>query len=77
LGGLVDTAKKQGDITQDIPTDVLVYAAIGRVRDPELNILIADGRIQPEALAEMMVQMFLGGVITDWQRSKMRRVPRS
>lgn len=76
LGGLFDTAKKQGDITQDIPTEVLVYAAIGRVRDPELDTFIADGRVQPEALVEMMVQMFLGGVITDWQRSKMRRMPR-
>jgi AcrR family transcriptional regulator len=77
LTELVDTAKKQGDIVQDIPTDVLVYAAIGRVRDPELDPLIADGRIQPEALVDMLVQMFLGGIVTDWQRSKMRRLPRS
>jgi AcrR family transcriptional regulator len=76
LTGLVDTAKKQGDVLQDIPTEVLVYAAIGRVRDPELDPLIADGRIQPEALVDMLVQMFLGGVVTDWQRSKMRRLPR-
>ena len=39
------------------------------------SVLIADGRIQPEALVEMLVQMFLGGVVTDWQRSKMRRLP--
>jgi len=77
LAGLVDTAKKQGDVMQDIPTEVLVYAAIGRVRDPELDPLIADGRIHPEALVEMLVQMFLGGVVTDWQRSKMRRLPRN
>ena len=77
LTGLVDTAKKQGDITQDIPTEVLVYAAIGRVRDSELDPLIANGRIEPEALVEILVQMFLGGVVTDWQRSKMRRLPRS
>jgi AcrR family transcriptional regulator len=77
LTGLVDTAKKQGDITQDIPTEVLVYAAIGRVRDSELDPLIADGRIEPEALVEILVQMFLGGVVTDWQRAKMRRLPRS
>ena len=76
LGGLFDTAKKQGDITQEIPTEILVYAAIGRVRDPQLDVLISDCRVQPEALVEMMVQMFLGGVITDWQRSKMRRMPR-
>jgi len=75
LAGLVDAAKKQGDVMQDIPTEVLVYAAIGRMRDPELDPLIADGRIQPEALVEMLVQMFLGGVVTDWQRSKMRRLP--
>lgn len=76
LTGLFDAAKKQGDVAADIPTEVLVHAAIGRMREPELDPLIADGRAQPEQIVELLVQMFLGGVVTDWQRSKMRRMPR-
>ena len=76
LAGLFDAAKKQGDVAPDIPTEVLVYTAIGRMRDPELDSLIAEGRVQPEEIVEWLLQMFLGGVITDWQRSKMRRAPR-
>jgi AcrR family transcriptional regulator len=73
LAGLFEMAKKQGDIAQDIPTDVLVFAAIGRMRDPELDALIAEGRIQADDIVELQVQLFLGGVVTDWQRAKMRR----
>jgi AcrR family transcriptional regulator len=76
LAGLFDAAKKQGDVAPDIPTEVLVHAAIARIRDPELDPLIAEGRVQPEEIVELVVQMFLGGVVTDWQRSKMRRAPR-
>ena len=74
LAELFEMAKKQGDIAQDIPTDVLVFAAIGRMRDPELDALIAEGRVQAEEVVEFQVQLFLSGVVTDWQRSKMRRV---
>jgi AcrR family transcriptional regulator len=73
LAGLFEMAKKQGDIAQDIPTDVLVFAAIGRMRDPELDALIAEGRIRADDVVELQVQLFLGGVVTDWQRAKMRR----
>ena len=73
LAGLFEMAKKQGDIAHDIPTDVLVFAAIGRMRDSELDALIAEGRIQADEIVELQVQLFLGGVVTDWQRAKMRR----
>ncbi len=74
LAEMFEMAKKQGDIAQDIPTDVLVFAAIGRMRDPELDALIAEKRAQAEDIVELQVQLFLGGVVTDWQRSKMRRL---
>ena len=76
LSGLFDLAKKQGDVASDIPTPLLVHATIGRIREPELDPLIAEGRVQPEEVVEFLVQMFLGGVVTDWQRAKMRRAPR-
>ncbi len=76
LAGLFDAAKKQGDVASDIPTELLVHATIGRMREPELDPLVAEGRVQPEEIVEFLVQMFLGGVVTDWQRSKMRRAPR-
>jgi AcrR family transcriptional regulator len=76
LAGLFDLAKKQGDVASDIPTALLVHATIGRMREPELDPLIAEGRVQPEEVVEFLVQMFLGGVVTDWQRAKMRRAPR-
>ncbi len=76
LAGLFDAAKKQGDVAPDIPTELLVHATIGRMREPELDPLVAEGRVQPEEIVEFLVQMFLGGVVTDWQRSKMRRAPR-
>lgn len=76
LTGMFEAAKKQGDVALDIPTEVLVYAAIGRMRDPELDPLVAERRVQPEEIVEWLVHMFLGGVVTDWQRSKMRRAPR-
>jgi AcrR family transcriptional regulator len=77
LTGLFDTAKKQGDVANDIPTELLVHATIGRMREPELDPLIAQGRVQPEETVDFLVQMFLGGVVTDWQRSKMRRAPKA
>lgn len=77
LAGLFDAAKKQGDVASDIPTELLVHATIGRMREPELDPLIAEGRVQPEEIVDFLVQMFLGGVVTDWQRSKMRRAPRA
>ena len=73
LAGLFDAAKKQGDVAPDIPTAVLVHASIGRMREPELDPLVAEGRVQPEEMVECLVQMFLGGVVTEGQRSKMRR----
>jgi AcrR family transcriptional regulator len=76
LAGLFEVAKKQGDVASEIPTDLLVHATIGRMREPEVDPLIADGRVQPEEVVDFLVQMFLGGVVTDWQRSKMRRAPR-
>src|ERR1700693_3855431 len=76
MAGLFDIAKKQGDVSSDIPTELLVRATIGRMREPELDPLIAEGRVQPEEVVEFLVQMFLGGVVTDWQRAKMRRAPR-
>jgi AcrR family transcriptional regulator len=76
LAGLFDAAKKQGDVANDIPTELLVHATIGRMREPELDPLIAQGRVQPEEIVDFLVQMFLGGVVTDWQRSKMRRAPK-
>lgn len=76
MAGLFDIAKKQGDVASDIPTELLVHATIGRMREPEVDPLIAEGRLQPESLVDFLVQMFLGGVVTDWQRSKMRRAPR-
>jgi AcrR family transcriptional regulator len=76
LAALFDGAKKQGDVASDIPTELLVHATIGRMREPELDSLIAQGRVQPEEIVDFLVQMFLGGVVTDWQRSKMRRAPR-
>jgi AcrR family transcriptional regulator len=77
LSSLFDAAKKQGDVANDIPTELLVHAAIGRMREPELDPLIAQGRVQPEEVVDFLVQMFLGGVVTDWQRSKMRRAPKA
>jgi AcrR family transcriptional regulator len=77
LAGLFDAAKKQGDVANDIPTELLVHATIGRMREPELDPLIAQGRVQPEEIVDFLVQMFLGGVVTDWQRSKMRRAPKA
>jgi AcrR family transcriptional regulator len=77
LSGLFDAAKKQGDVAPDVPTELLAYATIGRMRDPEVEPFIAEGRVQPEEIIELLVQMFLGGVVTDWQRSKMRRAPRT
>jgi TetR/AcrR family transcriptional regulator, regulator of autoinduction and epiphytic fitness len=76
MAGLFDIAKKQGDVASDIPTELLVHATIGRMREPEVDPLIAEGRLQPESVVDFLVQMFLGGVVTDWQRSKMRRAPR-
>src|ERR1700678_2582785 len=76
LSTLFDAAKKQGDVANDIPTELLVHATIGRMREPELDPLIAQGRVQPEEIVDFLVQMFLGGVVTDWQRSKMRRAPK-
>ena len=76
LAGLFEVAKKQGDVASDIPTKLLVHATIGRMREPEVDPLIAEGRVQPEEAVDFLVQMFLGGVVTDWQRSKMRRAPR-
>jgi AcrR family transcriptional regulator len=77
LSGLFDAAKKQGDVANDIPTELLVRATIGRMREPELDPLIAQGRVQPEEIVDFLAQMFLGGVVTDWQRSKMRRAPKA
>jgi AcrR family transcriptional regulator len=77
LANLFDAAKKQGDVANDIPTELLVHATIGRMREPELDPLIAQGRVKPEEVVDFLVQMFLGGVVTDWQRSKMRRAPRA
>ncbi len=77
LASLFDAAKKQGDVANDIPTELLVHATIGRMREPELDPLIAQGRVRPEEVVDFLVQMFLGGVVTDWQRSKMRRAPRA
>jgi AcrR family transcriptional regulator len=77
LASLFDAAKKQGDVANDIPTELLVHATIGRMREPELDPLIAQGRVQPEEIVDFLVQMFLGGVVTDWQRSKMRRAPKA
>jgi TetR/AcrR family transcriptional regulator, regulator of autoinduction and epiphytic fitness len=77
LAGLFDSAKKQGDVASDIPTELLVHATIGRMREPEVDLLVAQGRVQPEAIVDFLVQMFLGGVVTEWQRSKMRRAPRT
>ena len=76
LTGLFDAAKKQGDVASDIPTELLVHTTIGRMREPELDPLIAAGRVQPEEMVDFLVQIFLGGVVTDWQRSKMRRMPK-
>ena len=76
MAGLFDIAKKQGDVASDIPTELLVHATIGRMREPEVDPLIAEGRLEPESAVDFLVQMFLGGVVTDWQRSKMRRAPR-
>jgi TetR/AcrR family transcriptional regulator, regulator of autoinduction and epiphytic fitness len=76
LTALFEAAKKQGDVAQDIPTELLVHASLGRMREPELDPLIAEGRVQTEKIIEFLVQMFLGGVVTDWHRSKMRRAPR-
>jgi len=76
LAGLFDAAKRQGDVSSDIPTELLVHTIIGRMREPELDPLVAEGRVQPEEIVDFLVQMFLGGVVTDWQRSKMRRMPK-
>jgi hypothetical protein len=76
LTGLFDAAKKQGDVASDIPTELLVHTTIGRMREPELDPLIAAGRVPPEEMVDFLVQMFLGGVVSDWQRSKMRRMPK-
>jgi AcrR family transcriptional regulator len=77
LADLFDVAKKQGDVANDIPTELLVHTMIGRMREPELDPLIAQGRVQPQEIVDFLVQMFLGGVVTDWQRSKMRRAPKT
>jgi AcrR family transcriptional regulator len=77
LAGLFDSAKKQGDVASDIPTELLVHATIGRMREPEVDSLVAQGRVPPEAIVDYLVQMFLSGVVTEWQRSKMRRTPRT
>ena len=76
LAELFEAAKKQGDVAQDIPTELLVHATLGRMREPELDPFVAEGRVQTEKIVEFLVQMFLGGVVTDWHRSKMRRAPR-
>jgi AcrR family transcriptional regulator len=63
LERLFDDAKREGSITTEIPTEVLVHSAIARVRDSELDSLIDTGRITREALSEYLVQMFLGGIL--------------
>jgi AcrR family transcriptional regulator len=62
LERLFDDAKRAGDITTEIPTEVLVHSAIATVRDSELDSLIDTGRITREALSEFLVQMFFGGI---------------
>jgi AcrR family transcriptional regulator len=63
LERLFDDAKRAGDITTEIPTEVLVHSAIATVRDSELDSLIDTGRITREALSEFLVQMFFGGIL--------------
>ena len=63
LERLFDDAKREGNITTEIPTEVLVHSAIARVRDSELDSLIDTGRITREALTEFLVQMFFGGIL--------------
>lgn len=63
LERLFDDAKREGSITTEIPTEVLVHSAIARVRDSELDSLIDPGRISREALSEFLVQMFFGGIL--------------
>jgi len=62
LERLFDDAKRAGDITTEIPTEVLVHSAIATVRDSELDSLVDTGRISREALSEFLVQMFFGGI---------------
>jgi len=65
LTGLFDAAKKQWDVASDIPTELPVHTTIGRMREPELDPIVAAGRVQPEEMGESLVQIFLGGVVTD------------
>jgi AcrR family transcriptional regulator len=62
LERLFDDAKREGSITTEIPTEVLVYSAIARVRDSELDSLIDTGRISRELLSEFLIQMFFEGI---------------
>jgi AcrR family transcriptional regulator len=70
LERLFDDAKREGSLTREIPTDVLVHTAIARVRDPELDSLIDNGRISTEALSEHLVQMFFGGIVAPRDATK-------
>ena len=63
LERLFDDAKRAGNITTEIPTEVLVHSAIASVRDSELDSLIDTDRITREALSEFLVQMFFGGIL--------------
>jgi AcrR family transcriptional regulator len=62
LERLFDDAKREGSITTGIPTEVLVYSAIARVRDSELDSLIDTGRISREVLSDFLIQMFFEGI---------------
>lgn len=71
LERLFDDAKREGSITTEIPTEVLVYSAIARVRDSELDSLTDTGRISREVLSEFLIQMFFEGITA--QRSARRK----
>lgn len=61
LADLVTQAKKDGAIDENLPTMIVVYTIIGRIRDSQYDDLVKTKEYTAEELADLLVEMVFRG----------------
>lgn len=59
---LVGAAKRDGDISAQVPDDVIVYTLYARSCDPTIDYLRRDGKLNDDQIVEAMVQATFHGL---------------
>ncbi|WP_114152279.1 TetR/AcrR family transcriptional regulator [Chromobacterium haemolyticum] len=62
LQGIVEQAKKQGELKAEMPTDVILFSYYSRTCDPAVEYLRVYGKYQDEDIIKHMLQLCFEGM---------------